>query len=54
MVQELRKALSAFIMLILPYILLASGMIIPVSNVWYFVLAISWFGLGLVFFVSVE
>jgi len=48
------KWLRLFILLILPILLILIGMIVPVLNAWYFILAISWFGLGLILLVSIE
>lgn len=52
--KSVRKTLFALCFLVLPLIALFVGIVAPVYNAWYFVLAISWFGLGLIFFVSVE
>ena len=49
-----KKGLSAFLLLALPLLVLLVGILVPVYNAWYFVLAITWFGLGLIFFISVE
>lgn len=43
-----------FLLLILPLLVLLIGVLTAVYNAWYFVLAIAWFGLGLVFFISIE
>ena len=50
----MKKGLSAFLLLALPLLVLLVGILVPVYNAWYFVLAITWFGLGLIFFISVE
>lgn len=53
-IKNMKGILATFIVLILPLILLIAGMIISLHNIWYYLLTISWFGLGLIFSVATE
>ncbi len=44
-----RMILQIFLLLILPWIAILLGMIFSIENVWYYLLAITWFGSGIVF-----
>ena len=42
--------LLVFFLLILPWIAIVLGIIFNIENAWYFLLSITWFGSGVVFF----
>jgi len=48
--QDKNKLIQAALLMILPFLLILLGLGINIQNVWYFVLAITWFGSGIVFF----
>jgi hypothetical protein len=50
--QNVRELILAFLMLILPWIVIIVGVLVTIENAWYFVLAITWFGSGLIFFMA--
>ncbi len=49
-----KRLIPMLVLVILPIITILGGALIPIYNLWYFVLAISWFGLGITFFLSIE
>jgi hypothetical protein len=48
--EQTKTMLQGFLLLILPWIVLLLGMVFHVENVWYYLLSITWFGSGVVFF----
>ncbi len=54
MSQGTRAVINLLILLILPVLTLICGAAIKVANVWFYVLSISWFGLGLIIYASIE
>jgi len=48
--EQVKTLLQMFLLLILPWIVLLLGMIFTVENIWYYLLSITWFGSGIVFF----
>ena len=59
--ERVRGILQAFLLLILPLVVLVLGMIFNVESIvgapwvaWYFVLSITWFGSGLIFFIALN
>ena len=48
--EHMRKTISAFLLIILPWIILGLGLILNVAFVWYYVLSIMWFGMGFIFY----
>lgn len=52
--ERVRGILLAFLLLIMPLITILLGMVYTVENVWYFVLAISWFGSGVIFYFALN
>ncbi|MCK4332676.1 MAG: hypothetical protein KAV40_03765 [Thermoplasmatales archaeon] len=51
---QVKGVLQAFLLLILPLIVIVLGIIFTIENVWYFLLAITWFGSGLIFFSALN
>jgi hypothetical protein len=45
-----RTLLLAFLILALPLILIIVGLYYSVDNVWFYLLTITWFGCGLIFY----
>ena len=54
MLPMLRKLITPILLLLLPLVLLIVGLVVGIPNAWFFVLTISWLGIGLIFFVSIE
>jgi len=48
--QEMRKTLLAFLMVLLPLIVIGLGAIFGVTSAGYYILSIMWFGMGVIFF----
>jgi len=51
---QVKGLLQAFLLLILPLIVIVLGIIFTIENVWYFLLAITWFGSGVIFFSALN
>ncbi len=52
--ENLRKYILAFFLVVLPLIVLVIGLAINYINAWYYVLSITWFGTGLIFYSVIE
>lgn len=52
--EQVKSVLQAFLLLILPWIVLILGLIAGIEHVWYFLLAIVWFGSGIVFYGALQ
>lgn len=48
--EDKSKLIQATLLMILPFLLILLGLGINIQNAWYFVLAITWFGSGIIFF----
>jgi hypothetical protein len=48
--ERVGSLLQAVILLILPWIVIFIGLLVPFYNAWFYILAITWFGCGLVFY----
>ncbi len=48
--ENVKQLITAFILMIIPLILILIGIIIPVVNAYYFIGAVTWFGVGLILF----
>jgi hypothetical protein len=51
---RMKGILQILLLLVLPWVAILSGMALSVQNVWYFVLAITWFGCGVVFYSALH
>lgn len=45
-----KDILQAFLLLLLPWIVISLGLVFGLTNVYYYLLSITWFGSGLIFF----
>jgi hypothetical protein len=52
--EDIRNILMLFLMIILPIILLLSGVITGFINAVYYILIIFWFGMGLIFYSALN
>jgi hypothetical protein len=48
--EKVGSFLQALFLLILPWVVLLIGLAVNLDNVWFYLLCITWFGCGLVFF----
>ncbi|MBN1859960.1 MAG: hypothetical protein JW840_00710 [Candidatus Thermoplasmatota archaeon] len=52
--EKVGSLLQAVFLLILPMIILLIGLVFSFNNVWLYLLCLTWFGCGLVFFESLH
>ena len=50
----IRQFITALILLILPLITIALGLVFNILHAWYYIIAITWFGFGVIFFSALE
>jgi hypothetical protein len=48
--EKVGSLLQVLILLILPWVAILAGLAASIENVWYYLLSITWFGCGLVFY----
>jgi len=48
--ENMRKNISIFLLIILPWIVIGLGLVFNVYFVFYYVLSILWFGMGFIFY----
>jgi hypothetical protein len=48
--ERVGSLLQALFMLILPWVVLLIGLALSLDNVWFYLLCITWFGCGVIFF----
>jgi hypothetical protein len=48
-----KQLLTGFLLIILPLILIGLGLITDFRNAWFYIVAIAWFTLGVIFFHSI-
>ena len=49
-----KEILMAFFLLILPWLVILLGLFLGIENAMYFILCITWFGTGIVFFGALK
>jgi hypothetical protein len=49
-----KQIITAFILMIIPLLLILIGVILPIINAWYFIGAVTWFGVGLILFSALN
>jgi len=48
--KTVKQALTMFILLILPLLAILLGVIFNVLNAWFYILCVTWFGTGIIFY----
>jgi hypothetical protein len=51
---KLGKLITALILVIIPLIILLFGVIYNVLNIWFYVAVITWFGVGIIFYLAIN
>ena len=49
---NIKQIIFAFLLMILPIILIITGLIANFNNALYYILSIIWFGIGMIFFYA--
>jgi len=52
--EKVSSLLQAIFLLILPWIVLIIGLVVSIENVWFYLLCVTWFGCGLIFFETLN
>lgn len=52
--QTTKQIILAFLLIILPLIVIGLGTIFGIENAWYYILSILWFGMGVIFFSALN
>jgi len=52
--KDMKQIISVFLMIILPLIVIGLGVYFNILNAWYFILAIVWFAMGVIFFCALN
>ncbi|MBU0498305.1 MAG: hypothetical protein KKC68_08205 [Candidatus Thermoplasmatota archaeon] len=52
--EQTRGFLLAFLLMILPWIVIIIGLSFNIQNAWYYILSITWFGSGLIFYSALR
>ena len=52
--ENLKQIVTTLLLIILPLITILIGVTLNILNVWYYVLATTWFGMGVIFFTALR
>jgi hypothetical protein len=50
--KNVKQIITAFLLLILPLLTILLGIIFEIFVAWYYIIGITWFGLGIIFFCA--
>ncbi len=48
--ERMKQLVSGFLLIILPLLFIGVGAAVDILNAWYFILSITWFGIGIILF----
>ena len=51
--QRVKQAITLFLFIILPLLVVLVGAMVDIENAWYFITAATWFGIGVIFFYAI-
>jgi len=49
-----KQILTAFLLLILPLLVILLGVIFNILIAWYYILCVTWFGMGVIFYGAIN
>jgi hypothetical protein len=52
--KKVKQFISAFLLLVLPLVGILLGVILNFLNAWYYILCITWFGMGIIFYGAIN
>jgi hypothetical protein len=52
--ENVKQIITAFVLMIIPLLLILIGIIIPIVNAYYFIGAVTWFSVGLILFTALN
>jgi len=52
--KTVKTTISIFLLIILPLLSILIGLITEVFNAWFYILCVTWFGMGLIFYSAIE
>ena len=52
--KNVKQIITALLLLILPLLTIGLGVIFEILIAWYYIIAITWFGLGIIFYGAIN
>ena len=52
--KNVKQIITGFLLLILPLLTIGLGIIFEILIAWYYIIAITWFGLGIIFYGAIN
>ena len=52
--KTVKTTISIFLLIILPMLSILIGLITELLNAWFYILCVTWFGMGLIFYSAIE
>ena len=52
--ERVKQLYAALILMIIPLLLILIGTIINLLNAWFYIISITWFGIGLILFMALK
>jgi hypothetical protein len=49
-----KEIISLLLLIILPLLVILLGVIFSLLNAWYYILAVTWFGMGIIFYSALN
>lgn len=49
-----KEIISLLLLIILPLLVILLGVIFGLLNAWYYILAVTWFGMGIIFYSALK
>ena len=52
--KSVKTTLSVFLLIVLPLLVILIGLLTEIFIAWFYILCVTWFGIGLIFFSAIE
>jgi len=52
--ENIRDIITFILLILLPLLVILAGVIFGIQIAWYFILAVTWFGMGIIFYSALK
>ena len=52
--ENIKDIITFFLLILLPLIIILAGVAFGIQIAWYFILAVTWFGMGVIFYSALK
>ncbi len=52
--KTIRSIISVFLLIVLPLLIILIGLFTQIYSAWFYILCVTWFGIGMIFYIAID